>query len=210
MLSTVFKRSRSTTSSGGSSSAVVPKLAILLGGGGLIPFFWYGLQHRSFKAKEGKGKPWGDEVLAKWEKHLSLPLSYFSCVDQATVRYRFTSYSASILSFMGAVHWGSAMCSPSPFGALQYTVSVLPSLLAWGAMNMSETAGGSTEGTARHSVLALGHLMIYFFDEALGAKKPLPPIPTWYSYLRSPLTCIVVGTHVAAAVLSKDPSITDK
>ena len=43
-------------------------------------------------------------------------------------------YGAVILSFMGAVHWGLAMHGDYPGRDRQLAMSVLPALVAWGAL----------------------------------------------------------------------------
>jgi hypothetical protein len=185
----------------------VPAVAILLGASGVLPFAWYGMQHSSYRSA-AKEPPTGDAVLARAQALTGLPLSYFASHDQHTVRHRFVTYSASVLSFLGAVHWGAAMCGPQGTGLVlaQYTFSVLPSLLAWGALCVPEGWNGNRDGTARHTLLAGGYLASYLVDEACGARKVLPP---FYTHLRTPLTFSVVAIHCLTAVLSRAPSVSD-
>ena len=193
----------------------MPRLALALGGFGLIPFAWYGLQHAPYPRRAGGAPPAPpalDDVLARWQRHTGLPLTYFACRDQATVRHRFTAYSATVLSFLGAVHWGAALCGPGAGGAFagaQLLFGVAPSLLAWGALCAPEDWAGSRDGTARHTLLAAGFLASYFFDEAAAARKPVPGLPPYYTNLRTPLTCAVVMLHCAAGALSRTPSISE-
>ena len=49
------------------------------------------------------------------------------------------AYAAVILSFMGAVHWGVALSSPSRDRSKYYIASVVPALTAWLALLMPET-----------------------------------------------------------------------
>ncbi len=205
-----LRRFRGSASSSSSAAAAIPRVTLVLGGGGLLPFLWYGTQHAAYN-KKAPPVPWGDEVLHRWEGHTGLPLTYFACGDQATVRHRFTSYSASILSFLGAVHWGAAMCGPAATGlvATQYIFSVMPSLLAWGALCAPEDWGGSRAGTARHTLLAGGFLASYFFDEMCASRKPVPALPPFYTYLRAPLTCAVVVLHCIAGAMARPPSVSD-
>ena len=201
-----------------SSPSAVPRLAILLGGTGLIPFAWYGLQHAPYPSRRAAAagapapRPALDDLLARWARHTSLPLEYLACGDQATVRHRFTAYSATVLSFLGAVHWGAALCGPgagSAFAGAQLLFGVAPSLLAWGALCAPEDWAGSRDGTARHTLLAAGFLASYFFDEAAAARKPVPGLPPYYTHLRTPLTCAVVLLHCVAGALSRSPSISE-
>jgi hypothetical protein len=191
-----------------SSASSVPRVALLLGGTGLIPFAWYGLQHAPYRREAA---PAFDDLLQRWQRHTSLPLSYLACQDQRTVRQRFTAYSATTLSFLGAVHWGAAMVGPAGTGILarQYCFSVAPALLAWVALSVPETWGGSRDGTARHTLLAGGYLFSYMVDEWAAARKPVPALPAWYTYLRTPLTCFVVILHCTAGALSRSPSVSD-
>jgi hypothetical protein len=167
----------------------VPRIAGLLGAAGLIPFVFYAAQHSSL---DDKAVPRGDELINRVEDAVGLPgmLRFFKAEDQAGVRRLFNSYAASILSFMGAVHWGVAMKSGIP---RQYAVSVLPSLVGWVALN---TAADRVPAFT----LACGFIGVYFYDEHMARQRVLPP---WYSKLRTPLTFAVVASCMAAFRLSR-------
>lgn len=190
-----------------------------MAGMGLTPFLWYCSQHESFDApgspRGGLGRaPWGDEVLRKWGAHLGVGDAlerYVGCGDQATVRQRFLTYSATILSFVGAIHWGAAACAPTPFAATQFAVSVLPALVGWAALNVDRGAAtGAQRSTSPHSLLALAFLATHFFDEAAAVRKPVAAVPAWFTHLRTPLSTTVVLTHCLAAYAARELSLADR
>lgn len=102
------------------------------------------------------------------------------------------AYGATILSFLGGVHWGLAIRSPGSIdnGQLKgrLIVSVVPSLAAWIALLIGNTTG--------LLVLAIAVAAMLVVD--LRASR-LGPAPPWYAKLRIPLTCIVVTTLVIGA-----------
>lgn len=83
-----------------------------LGYGGLLPFM--GL------------------ALASW----LLPLLYRNAAPTALL-----AYGASILSFLGAIHWGFAMRGGATASTRLLVWGVLPSLVAWVALLLPLTAG---------------------------------------------------------------------
>jgi hypothetical protein len=180
----------------------LPRLAVLLGGGGLLPFVWFATQHDTLSPRHAS-RPWGDAVLASLEARSGLPLGALRSGDQATVRARFLSYSAVILSFVGAVHWGAALSVPTAFAPAQLAFGVLPSLAGWVAL------AGNKDTVTAHYGLAAAHLATYFFDEFAAAAKPVPAVPLSYMSLRAPLTSVVVGLHCIAAYGARERSVTD-
>lgn len=84
-------------------------------------------------------------------------------------------YGASILSFLGGVHWGLALRAPS---TRDFIYSVTPSLIAWGA-----ALAPPPQGLA---VLSGGFVAAWMWDEVRfrGGSK----VPSWYRRLRRPLT----------------------
>jgi uncharacterized membrane protein len=106
-------------------------------------------------------------------------------VDQSHVslwRDALINYSAVILSFVGALHWGFAM-SQSGMTPNQRTKSfvwsVVPSLLGWVALSM----------TPKYATLLLvaGFLAHFWQDKRL---VQLVNLPAWYLPLRLRLTLV--------------------
>lgn len=96
-------------------------------------------------------------------------------------------YGAIILSFMGGVHWGSAMIrDDAELGPLGR--SVAPSLLALPALLI-----GGAPGLL---LLAAGFAGLLFYDLA---ETQAGRVPRWYPHLRRPLTAIVVFCLVVGA-----------
>lgn len=96
-------------------------------------------------------------------------------------------YGAIILSFMGGVHWGSAM-QRKDVGLGPLGRSVAPSLLALPALLVGGIAG--------LSMLAAGFAALLYYDlnETAAGRAP-----KWYPLLRRPLTAIVVSCLVVGA-----------
>ena len=167
----------------------VPAVAWALGGLGLIPFVYYGAQHDVNDAGVHAGTV---ASASAWTKAAALGH------DQATVRRRFLTYGATILSFMGGVQWGLAVAAPVPMRSAQYVVSVLPALAGWTALNLDN--GAATAGLAPHGVLGAGFFGLYVYDRrVVRAGRG----PAWYLRLRTPLTAVVLASTACAAVLSR-------
>jgi hypothetical protein len=130
----------------------VPMIAWLLGSAGLLPFI-------------------GLVVLPLVGAMQAIPANYF-----------FQLYAAVILSFMGGVHWGLAMHAPPHQATLQLTISVVPALIAWGAL-------GTSLRTSL-TILAAAFVALFVFDQWAMRRGLAPP---WYSKLRLPLTAVVVA-----------------
>eukprot|EP00963_Diacronema_lutheri_P003577 scaffold285_cov330-Pavlova_lutheri.AAC.95 len=101
------------------------------------------------------------------------------------------AYGASILSFLGAVHWGcvvapGAAATSSAPGRLAW--SVVPSLIAWPTTAMSTSLGAATA--------AAGLGLAYAVDFRYGRKRAFP---TWYMRLRLPLTVVAVSSLMATS-----------
>jgi hypothetical protein len=86
--------------------------AVVLGYGGLLPFVGLGM--------------------AAW---------MLEGASQAQAAFALLAYGATILSFLGAIHWGLAMHDRSGASAAMLTWGVAPSLLAWVAL-LWGAAGG--------------------------------------------------------------------
>lgn len=138
------------------SASKPPFLAVALGYLGLLPFI--------------------GGALSIWV----LPLGWRVFVLSALL-----DYSAVILAFMGAIHWGLAMRAEDsdPRAPLQLGLSVIPPLLGWLAI-----ASGMPLLLALPLML-VGFVGLYLAD--LHAVR-LGLAPQWYPALRMPLTAIVV------------------
>lgn len=95
-------------------------------------------------------------------------------------------YGSSILSFLGAVHWGVALRFPhsSSFARnVDFVYGVTPSLLGWTASLMQPA-----EGLA---LLTASFAGAYAYDTVrFGVPGSTPP---WYLRLRGPLTLAALG-----------------
>lgn len=95
------------------------------------------------------------------------------------------AYGASILSFLGAVHWGCVLTKKSPiasFDTKRMAWSVVPSLIAWPTTALPTDLGAAT--------LAAGTSLCYAVDVGYARKNALP---IWYARLRLPLTMLAVS-----------------
>lgn len=97
------------------------------------------------------------------------------------VAYAQLAYAASIVSFLGGARWGFALPESSPAKPdwINLTNSVVPSLLAWVTMLMSD----SIIPAATMVIMALGISLHY--DLSL-----LPTYPSWFKALRAILTFV--------------------
>jgi len=104
-------------------------------------------------------------------------------------------YGATILAFMGGIHWGLAIAADkgshdqSRFN-LQLIGSVIPSLFAWLALLMPATQG--------LTVMAIAFALLFAGDLA-AVKRGWAP--AWYPKLRLPLTATVIPCLLIAAWL---------
>ena len=94
------------------------------------------------------------------------------------------SYGATILSFLGGVHWGLAMTTLTPmsYTSSRYLWSVVPCLAAFPTLVMpiQEAAG--------IQAALLG--FVYMTDRSWAKRGGLPP---WYMKLRTPLTVLAAS-----------------
>jgi hypothetical protein len=109
------------------------------------------------------------------------------------------AYGATILSFLGAVHWGlaiGALAIGSQRGAKQdalaarLTLSVAPALVGWIALLVAPGIG--------LLILAAGVAAMLGVD--VWATRS-GQAPTWYPRLRIPLSCVVVLTLLFGAFM---------
>lgn len=95
-------------------------------------------------------------------------------------------WSVVILSFLGGAQWGGLIERPD-FQPQALALSVLPALVAWGALFMPST------------VMALLVLAIAF--AATRWLDRLSAWPRWFAHLRTGLTVVVVAVLLTAAVV---------
>ncbi|MBY0568816.1 MAG: DUF3429 domain-containing protein [Hyphomonadaceae bacterium] len=99
------------------------------------------------------------------------------------------AYGATILSFLGGVHWGLAIASPTPHPrAAKLGMSVVPQLLGWSALLAPAPYG--------HALTATGLLAVLVID-AIAVKSAL--VPAWFMQLRWPLSCAAALSLCVAA-----------
>ena len=137
----------------------IPKAALLLGLAGVLPFIVFGLLAITLG---------GGIVTPKLADTLLI------------------GYGAIILSFMAGVRWGLALTAHREDDqALQLTVSVVPSLIAWAACFMPFAYG--------LPLLTFSHLALAVWD-IRGMHNGRGPV--WYAKLRMVLASLVVGILV--------------
>lgn len=105
-------------------------------------------------------------------------------------------YGATILSFLGGVHWGLAIAdygSARTEGTswLRLGTSVVPALVAWAAFLLDPLRG--------LGLLALAFALLLRLDQYATRVEFAP---AWYPTLRIPLTVVVLICLVVSAVLS--------
>ena len=109
--------------------------------------------------------------------------------------YAQLAYGASIVSFLGGARWGFALPESSPAKPdwMNLANSVVPSLLAWVSMLMSD----SIVPAATMVIMGLGISLHY--DLSL-----LPTYPSWFKALRAILTTVaffsLIGTLIINAI----------
>ena len=100
------------------------------------------------------------------------------------------AYGATILSFLGGVHWGLAIKIPPADGLkARLVLSVLPSLVAWVAL----LVGGA------HGLMLLALAIAATLWVDLRATR-LGQAPSWYPKWRLPLSAIVFSALVFGAL----------
>ena len=108
------------------------------------------------------------------------------------VAHALVAYGATILSFLGGVHWGLAIASRSNAGHPEFRtrliVSVVPSLAAWVALLFPERIG--------LLIVAAAIAAMLWVDLRATRAGHAPP---WYPKLRIPLTCVVVAALLIGA-----------
>lgn len=114
------------------------------------------------------------------------------------------AYGASIVSFLGGARWGFALPDSSPAKPdwINLANSVVPSLLAWVAMVMSD------------SIVPAGTMVIMGLGISLHYDLSLlPTYPSWFKALRSVLTAVaffsLVGTLVMQGLYPEKKLLSD-
>ena len=102
------------------------------------------------------------------------------------------AYAAAILSFLGGARWGFALPESSPARPdwVNLGNSVVPPLLAWAAMLLSD----SVLPAATMVIMGLGVSLHY--DLAL-----LPTYPRWFKALRAALTAVAFFSLLGTLVM---------
>ena len=117
---------------------------------------------------------------------------YLDSALRVLVVHALVAYGATILSFLGGVHWGLAIGSRSNADHQEFQtrliVSVIPSLAAWTALLFPENTG--------LLILAAAIAAILWVD--IRATR-LGHAPQWYPKIRIPLTCVVVAALLFGA-----------
>ncbi len=146
----------------------IPRTAFWLGTSGLVPFI---VLTSALYALPGGSRP----MLVFW----------------------LSAYSAVMLSFVGAIHWGAAMVHTemreSDRGVFM-TWSVVPALAAWFSLLLPEKTG--------LLLMAATFAVHYAADRQFTQRFRLPP---WYVRLRGGLTAVVVLCLVLAVVRLAQP-----
>lgn len=108
--------------------------------------------------------------------------------QQAQALFALLAYGATILSFLGAIHWGLALQEPAEPPRWMLVWGVVPSLLAWGAL-LWGTSGGLW-------LLAVGLWACYAVDRTV---YPRFGVQGWLG-MRLALTTVASLSCLAAAL----------
>ena len=138
-------------------SAVLPVAALFWGRAGVIPF-----------AVLASALLFGTSDVSTFARQLIVP------------------YGAIILTFMGGIHWGLAMCR-CEIGTWPFTIGVCPSLVAVLALVLPYQLAVLT--------LGIGFIALLVVDFLIVARDYLP---NWYGRMRLQLTLAVVVCLAAA------------
>jgi len=124
---------------------------------------------------------------------LALAGPFIEASFQERAHFGLAAYGAVILSFLGGVHWGLAIADAGSVQSNGATfarlgISVVPSLVGWGALLLSKPIS--------LLVLAAAFLGLLLFDMHASRKAQTP---AWYPKLRLPLTVVVAASLTFAA-----------
>ncbi|WP_306142428.1 DUF3429 domain-containing protein [Roseibium sp. MMSF_3412] len=94
-------------------------------------------------------------------------------------------YGAVILSFLGGIHWGLAISNDgtAKISAVRLCWSVVPSLIAWGALLLPLFYG--------LAVLTAAFGLALFVDTRAGTRAV---VPSWFPDLRTALSVAVIAS----------------
>ncbi|XP_029355187.1 transmembrane protein 69-like isoform X2 [Echeneis naucrates] len=103
------------------------------------------------------------------------------------------AYSAAIISFLGGARWGFALPESSPAKPdwINLANSVVPSLLAWVTMLMSDNIIPAV------TMVIMGLGISLHYDLSL-----LPTYPSWFKALRSILTTVAMFSLVGTLIMN--------
>ncbi|ORZ38012.1 hypothetical protein BCR44DRAFT_1388003 [Catenaria anguillulae PL171] len=118
---------------------------------------------------------------------LGTALGAYTCVPTDILGFQMlqATYGASILSFMGAIHWGTGMSATGPQSTVnsRYILSTVPCLVGFVSLNLPPDVALVVQ-SAGFSVLAAWDTRAWKRGE----------VPEWYPTLRYLLTGVVVAT----------------
>jgi hypothetical protein len=109
----------------------------------------------------------------------------------AVAEYVLIAYGATILSFLGAVHWGAAMTGAAATDWPTLGWSVMPSLIGWAALLVQPQQG--------LLMLMIGLALAFAVDRRAILMGQLP---RWYLPLRQALSALAVAS-LGAALLNR-------
>ena len=145
-----------------SDASSVPSAAAWLGGFGILPFVG-----------------------------LSFATTFASDALKAPLSFALMAYGATILSFLGGIHWGLAIGAVPQIDKTLWrriTLSILPSLVAWVALLTPSSIG---------FLILAGAFVAMLLVDILASR--VQEAPTWYPKLRWPLSCGAVATLLLRA-----------
>jgi hypothetical protein len=120
-----------------------------------------------------------------WRGGFSLPV----IGGGEAVRLALVGYAIAILSFLGGVRWGVALPSEEGKGGRDYILSVLPVLMAWGALFLSRPTD--------LWVLCASMIIWGLMDYGMACRTIAPE---WYGRLRLALSAVAaLALGVAAS-----------
>ena len=124
---------------------------------------------------------------------LAVAIPFLTSEPRSFAAHALVAYGATILSFLGGVHWGLAIGSQGgpDRGTLasRLILSVLPSLAGWAALLVEQRAG--------LFILAIAIAAMLGVDIWATRVGQAPP---WYPNLRIPLSCVVVAALLFGAL----------